>query len=101
MHYSSPFLHQLTVYVARVRLCPSYSRRRDCINLGLFRGYYKGGGYYLILWLLEPCLTLRCSVLKPGIIFWRMCIRPLVVVPAHGLDKSQEVQVQKAPLLGP
>ena len=56
----SPFLHQLTtqssffepgcpvsvvVCVARkLRLCPSYSRRRDRINLGFWRSLYKGGG---------------------------------------------------------
>ena len=58
----APFLHQLTmqsslfgpgcpvlvvVCVARkLRLCPSYSRRRDRINLGLWRSLYKGGGGY-------------------------------------------------------
>ena len=56
----SPFLHQLTmqsslfepgrpvlvvVCVARkLRPCPSYSRRRDRINLGHWRSLYKGGG---------------------------------------------------------
>ena len=53
----APFLHQLTmqsslfergcpvVCVARkLRPCPSYSGRRDCINLGLWRSLYKGGG---------------------------------------------------------
>ena len=56
----APFLHQLTmqsslfergcpvlvvVCVARkLRPCPSYSRRRDRINLGLWRSLYKGGG---------------------------------------------------------
>ena len=55
----APFLHQLTmqsslferwcpvlvvVCVARkLRPCPSYSRRRDRINLGLWRSLYKGG----------------------------------------------------------
>ena len=28
----------------KVRLWPSYSRRRDRINLGLWRSLYKGGG---------------------------------------------------------
>ena len=28
----------------KLRLCPSYSRRRDRINLGLWRSLYKGGG---------------------------------------------------------
>ena len=58
--FSAPFLHQLTmqsslfepvrpvsvvVCVARKpRPCPSYSRRRDRINLGLWRSLYKGGG---------------------------------------------------------
>ena len=57
----APFLHQLTmqsslfergcpvlvvVCVARkLRPCPSYSRRRDRINLGLWRSLYKGAGY--------------------------------------------------------
>ena len=56
----APFLHRLTmqsslfepgrpvlvvVCVARkLRPCPSYSRRRDRINLGLWRSLYKGGG---------------------------------------------------------
>ena len=56
----APFLHWLTmqsslfesgcpvlvvVCVARkLRPCPSYSRRRDRINLGLWRSLYKGGG---------------------------------------------------------
>ena len=58
----APFLHQLTmqsslfecgclvlvvVCVARkLRPCPSYSRRRDRINLGLWRSLYKGGAGY-------------------------------------------------------
>ena len=58
----SPFVHQLTmqfslfepghpvsviVCVARkLNPCPSYSRRRDCINLGIGRSLYKGGGSY-------------------------------------------------------
>ena len=57
----SPCLRQLTmqsslfepgcpvlvvVCVARkLHPCPSYSRRRDRINLGLWRSLYKGGGY--------------------------------------------------------
>ena len=56
----APFLHQLTmqsslfergcpvlvvVCVAR-KLRPSYSRRRDRINLGLWRSLYKGGAGY-------------------------------------------------------
>ena len=56
----APFLHRLTmqsslfesgrpvlvvVCVARkLRPCPSYSRHRDRINLGLWRSLYKGGG---------------------------------------------------------
>ena len=56
----APCLHQLTmqsslfergcpvlvvVCVARkLRPCPSYSRRRDRINLGLWRSLYRGGG---------------------------------------------------------
>ena len=45
----SPFLHQFTVQSSlfehwRLRPCPSYGRRRDRINLGLFRSLYKGGG---------------------------------------------------------
>ena len=56
----APFLHQLTIQsslfergcpglvvicVARkLRPCPGYSRRRDRINLGLWRSLYKGGG---------------------------------------------------------
>ena len=44
----SPFLHQLTMQSSlfepgRLRPCPSYSRRRDRINLGLLRSLYKGG----------------------------------------------------------
>ena len=44
----SPFFHQLTVQSSLfepgcLRPCPSYSRRRDCINLGLLRSLYKGG----------------------------------------------------------
>ena len=58
----APFLHQLTmqsslfergcpvlvvVYVARkLRPCPSYSRRRDRIDLGFWRSLYKGGAGY-------------------------------------------------------
>ena len=46
---SSPFWHQLTVQSSllkpgRLRPCPSYSRRRDRISLGLLRSYYKWGG---------------------------------------------------------
>ena len=36
----------VVVCVARkLRPCPSYSRRRDRINLGLWRSLHKGGGY--------------------------------------------------------
>ena len=58
--FYAPFLHRLTmqsslfepgcpvlvvVCVARkLRPCPSYSRRRDRINWGLWRSLYKGGG---------------------------------------------------------
>ena len=54
------FLHQLTMQsslfergcpvlvvvcvVRKLRPCPSYSRRGDRINLGLWRSLYKGGG---------------------------------------------------------
>ena len=46
----SPFLHQLTMQSSLfepggLRPCPSYSRCRDRINLGLLRSLYKGGGY--------------------------------------------------------
>ena len=35
----------VVVCVARKpRPCPCYSRRRDRINLGLLRSYYRGGG---------------------------------------------------------
>ena len=60
-----PFLHRLTmqsslfepgrpvllvVCVARKpRPCPSYSRRRDRINLVLWCSLYKGGGYFQCL----------------------------------------------------
>ena len=45
----SPFLHQLTVQSSlfepgRLQPCPSYSRRRDRIHLGLWRSLYNGGG---------------------------------------------------------
>ena len=55
-----PFLHQLTVQSSlfepgRIRPCPSYSRRRDRINLGLLRSLYKGGG------VLIHCLTVDNS----------------------------------------
>ena len=46
-------MHSLTcvlvvVCVARkLRLCPSYSRRRDRINSVLLRSYYKGAGVHL------------------------------------------------------
>ena len=37
----------VVVCVARkLHPCPSYSRRRDRINLGLWRSLYKGGGGY-------------------------------------------------------
>ena len=65
----APFLHQLTMQsslfergcpvlvvacVARkLRPCPSYSRRRDRINLGLWRSFYKGGAGY------QPTLPAR------------------------------------------
>ena len=55
----APFLHQLTVQSSlfepgcpvlvvvcvalKLRLCPSYGRRRDRINLGSWRSLYKGG----------------------------------------------------------
>ena len=43
------------VYVARkLRPCPSYSRRRDRINLVLWRSLDKGGG---VLNLLTPTLV--------------------------------------------
>ena len=39
----------VVVCVARkLRLCPSYSRRRDCINLVLWRSLYKGEGVVLL-----------------------------------------------------
>ena len=46
--FYSPFLHQLTVQSSLfepgcLRPCPSYSRRRDRINLVLLRSLYKGG----------------------------------------------------------
>ena len=38
----------VVVYVARkLRPCPSYSRRRDRINLVLWRSLDKGGGGYM------------------------------------------------------
>ena len=56
----APFLHQLIMQsslfeagrpvlvfvcvVRKLRPCPSYSRRRDRINLGLWRSLYNGGG---------------------------------------------------------
>ena len=59
------FLHQLTmqsslfergcpvlvvVCVARkLRPCPSYSRRRDRINVGHWRSLYKGGAGYMFI----------------------------------------------------
>ena len=40
----------VVVYVARkLRPCPSYSRRRDRINLVLWRSLDKGGGVLAIL----------------------------------------------------
>ena len=69
----APFLHQLTmqsslfergcptlvvVCVAR-KLRPSYSRRRDRINLGLWRSLYKGRAGYLSL--------LLCSRIATGV----------------------------------
>ena len=44
-----PSLHQLTMQTSlfepgHLRPCPSYSRRRDRINLGLLCSLYKGGG---------------------------------------------------------
>ena len=44
-----PFLHQLTMQSSLfepgdLRPCPSYSRRRDRVNLGLLRSLYKGEG---------------------------------------------------------
>ena len=58
----APFLNQLTMQSSlfergcpvlvvvsvtrKLRPCPSYSRRRDCINLGLWRSLYKGGAGY-------------------------------------------------------
>ena len=30
--------------VRKLRPCPSYSRRRDRFNLGLWRSLYRGGG---------------------------------------------------------
>ena len=40
----------VVVYVARkLRPCPSYSGRRDRINLGLWRSLYKGGGGYTLM----------------------------------------------------
>ena len=33
----------------KLRLCPSYSRHRDRINLGLWRSLYKGGGGNLLV----------------------------------------------------
>ena len=53
----SPFLHQLTVQSSlfepgRLRPCPSYSRRRDRIDLGFLRSYCKGGGVvWAVVWL--------------------------------------------------
>ena len=47
--FSSPCLHQLTMQSSlfepvQLWSCPSYSRRRDCINLGLLCSFYKGWG---------------------------------------------------------
>ena len=60
-----PFLHQLimsvVVCVARKLCpCPSYSRRRDRVNLGLLRSLYKGRGDTVLLSVvteLVRCLT--------------------------------------------
>ena len=59
----APFLHQLTMQsslfecrcptlvvvcvACKLRPCPSYSRRRDRIDLGLWRSLYKGGAGYV------------------------------------------------------
>ena len=56
----------VVVCVARkLRPCPSYSRRRDRIDLGLWRSLYKGGaGYYpfvkrRLLWRIVPFVAAR------------------------------------------
>ena len=65
----SPFLHQLAVQSSlfepgHLRPCPSYSRRRDCVNLGLLRSLYKWGinsGKRLVLSII-PSTTLFGSL---------------------------------------
>ena len=66
----SPFLHQLTVQSAlfepgRLRPCPSYSRRRDRINLGLLRSLYKGGGVHTPVPIHAPARTQKAPARTP------------------------------------
>ena len=66
---SSLFEHgcpvSVVVCVARkLRLCPSYSRPGDHINLGLWRSLHKGGGVDVyVAWL--PATTAQDHLLKP------------------------------------
>ena len=44
----------------KLRPCPSYSRRRDRINLGLWRSLYKGGYFNSALW--WPCSGVQAEM---------------------------------------
>ena len=92
-----PFLHQLTmqsslfehgrlvlvvVCVARKLCpCPSYSRRRDRIDLGLWRSFYKGGG----------------GVAKPPISSCHVRAVPALCTHApQGSDKESQINSSRA-----
>ena len=46
----------------KLRPCPSYSRRRDRINLLFWRSLYKGAGYMLQMFPLCIFFSLCCEV---------------------------------------
>ena len=53
----------VVVCIARkLRPCPSYSRRRDRINLGLWRSLYKGGGYIVGNFIFQMCA--KCATVQ-------------------------------------
>ena len=55
----------------KLRPCPSYSRRRDRINLGLWRSFYKGGGVPLSFRFRQTAARALRQVLSPSSVLFR------------------------------
>ena len=74
----------VVVYVARkLRPCPSYSRRRDRINLVLWRSLDKGGGVFPFAaldnqnWWFGAQISKTCFFHLSGILFFSYGVQPV------------------------